>query len=154
MAGVVAWVLVTVVTYGLLRTGTIFNEVWARGVENAPITITLAGILDIHTWFLGSTLSEGTGVLTIIPVALLLAAGYLTASGSNPTTPRAGFLAGATVALGYLALLVVSIVAFQVLGAGSGGTTGGSQLGLRLALTGIVYPVVFGGLGGLAASAR
>lgn len=149
--GAVAWMAVAVVVHVILRFGLLFGDQFARAVSGAPITLTLGAILDVHAWFVAVQLSSDLSLLTVVPVVVLLAAGYWTASATGPESPVAGFASGATVTVGYLALLIVLVVAMQILGSSAGGESGLGQI-LAVAITGIVYPVVFGGVGGAIAS--
>lgn len=150
-AGALAFIAVAALVHVLLRTGMFFDEVWARGVAASPITVTLGAILDVHGWFLGGVQIGGDiEVLTVLPVIALLAAGFWTARGSAPVSPVDGFTSGATVVAGYLPVLVVAIVLMSTIGGGSGGETGTTTI-LKVVLTGICYPVVVGGIGGVLA---
>lgn len=83
----------------------------------------------------------GVEYLYAVPVVLLVAAGATVAMTTNAMTPRNGLLAGITVTIGYLALTVLGLFA---------ATAGGiAPSPLRaLVVAGIVYPVVFGAVGG------
>lgn len=80
--------------------------------------------------------------LFAVPVVLLLLAGATVAARSGAATPRKGFFAGLTVAVGYLAIAVLGLFV---------ATEGGiAPSPLRaIVIAGVVYPVVFGALGGL-----
>lgn len=85
-------------------------------------------------------------VLYVVPPLLLLVAGYLVARRTgNSETVANGAQAGVLVMIGYLVLVLVGVFAFQVSGSGP-------DLVPALLLAGIVYPLVFGGIGGAAAS--
>jgi hypothetical protein len=107
---------------------------------------------------LSATLSGGEvrdAWLLLVPVAVLLAAGYLLARRFDAASPAAGAAVGATAVSGYLALgaLGLSVVGWSR----SGSVLGGSVtvavgpdpvLGVVAALA---YPLVFGALGGAVA---
>ena len=82
----------------------------------------------------------GLEFLYLVPVVLTVAAGALAAFGVAPT-PREGFRAGLTVAVGYLLAVLVGLFV-----ASSGGV-GPSPL-RALVVAGVVYPLAFGALGG------
>lgn len=91
---------------------------------------------------------EGTlEVLYVVPPLFLLVAGYLVARRTDSReTVADGARAGVSVVGGYLVLVLVGVFAFQVGGSGP-------ELVPSLLLAGVVYPLVFGALGGaLAAS--
>jgi hypothetical protein len=88
---------------------------------------------------------EGAGTLELLyllPPLFLLAAGFLVARRTDADVVVAGARAGATVAIGYLALVLVGVLAIQVGGSGP-------ELVPALVLAGIVYPLVFGAIGGV-----
>lgn len=151
LAGTAAWIAAVVVVHGVLRSGTVFPEILVRFMEEAPIMSTTGAMLDAHAWFVGIRLSADIAPLVVVPIVLLLAAGYWTASGGGGTSPVGGILGGASVVAGYLAMLIVTVVLMTLFGGGSGGETGMETI-LMLVVTGVVYPVVLGGLGGLVAS--
>lgn len=94
-------------------------------------------------------IGQGEGpleVLYLVPPLFLLVAGYLVARRTDDReTVAAGAQAGVTVVSGYLVLVLVGVFAFQ-----AGGS--GPELVSSLLLAGVVYPLVFGGLGGGIAS--
>ncbi|WP_198662118.1 hypothetical protein [Halorussus litoreus] len=108
---------------------------------------------------------EGSGLLLALPPVVLLAAGALAAwarrSGSAPRSGAAGgrdsglrsaVTAGAAVALGYLPLSVATGFLTEHAIGGSGPTIALDPVTAVL-LAGLVYPVVFGALGGAAIAA-
>lgn len=149
-AGAIAWIVGIVGTYAL-ATLEVWGEFVARFVSQAPITISLGLYLDIHSWFYTSQFTVDYLLYTVIVIVLLLAAGFTTAYGGRQSSPAQGFAHGATVAVGYLALLIVTVVVMTVFGTDSGGTD--MDTIVQLLLAGIVYPVVFGGIGGVIADA-
>jgi hypothetical protein len=84
----------------------------------------------------------------VVPPLALLAAGYVVAS--SPTVRGLGqsAAAGALVAIGQLALVVVGALAFAAEGDGASLSV---SLPNAVILAGIVYPVVFGAIGGVVA---
>jgi len=108
----------------------------------------LVGYFYFHTWFVFDSQVGGLAVFTLLPVILLVAAGYVAASRTARGT--SGTVAGTSVAIGYLALAIVSILVAVFLAGGSGGSglTLNAQSVLGLLLTGVAFPVVFGAVGG------
>jgi hypothetical protein len=75
---------------------------------------------------------------TFIMILLLIVGGAITSQASNDGGPAAG----ASIAVGFGTMTVLSIVLFSSSVSGAGITT--------MVFVGVVYPVVFGGIGGLA----
>lgn len=94
-------------------------------------------------------IGQGEGnleVLYLVPPLLLLVAGYLVARQTDQTERLTdGVQAGALVTIGYFVLVLAGVFAFQVSGSGP-------ELVPSLLLAGIVYPLVFGTIGGAIAS--
>lgn len=107
----------------------------------SPIAGTLWAYQAIHSWFAIGL--SGFAVFTIIPIVLLIGAGFYVASQSQ----EQGFLAGAAVAGGYFAVTVLAAVLVLVMTPG----TDIAQLLISLVIAGVVFPVVFAGLGGVIA---
>lgn len=148
-AGAAAFVAVAVIIHVILRTGTFVNRFMAQGVSQSPITLTVGALLDAHAWFIQMQVLDSP-IPTLVPLVALLAAGAYTARSSGARSPVDGFKSGMTVVAGYLALLIVAIVVMRVAGAGGGGGTSTNQI-IQVAITGLVYPLVVGGLGGVLA---
>ncbi|WP_430503982.1 transporter [Haloparvum sp. PAK95] len=96
------------------------------------------------------------GTLTLlyfVPVLALFAAGFavarLAGSADDATDPTTGAVDGAAVVLGYLPLAVVGLLVFSY-AVGDGAIEPDPITGVALA--GILYPVVCGGLGGAVAA--
>ena len=100
-----------------------------------------------------ATQVAGSGELFVLLVAVLLVSTGYSVAGKDtvPTDTRTKVLAGASPALGYLPLAVFGGVYFT-------GTTDGVALSLSfphvVVLSGILFPVGLGALGGYAASRR
>lgn len=90
-----------------------------------------------------------TVVLYLVPPALLLIGGLAMGRYSGVTEPNEGAIAGALVTPGYLILSVVGVFLFEV---SVGGASGAPDLIPAVAVAGLVYPVVFGALGGVIAA--
>ncbi|WP_181685534.1 hypothetical protein [Halorhabdus salina] len=93
----------------------------------------------------------------VVPVVALLIAGFLVASTVPAQTATSGFQAGASVVLGYGLLAVVGVFLTEwELSISQLGTEVSAAVGPSLVpgaiLVGLVYPIVAGGIGGIAAS--
>jgi hypothetical protein len=96
------------------------------------------------------------GLLLLVPLFMLFIGGFYTAIECDVTTPRSGAIAGSTVVVGYLALVVVAIVAITwSISLSMFDLTFTASIGpetLRAVfVAGILYPLVGGALGGAAA---
>ncbi|MEF8906689.1 MAG: transporter [Haloarculaceae archaeon] len=115
--------------------------------------------LDVSTSVAGQS-SSGTvlndlGILqTVVPVILLVFAGFLVARAAGVPDATEGAKAGLTVVPGYLVLAIVlalsSSWSFSESAAGVSASVAPELLPAVL-LAGVLYPVVFGALGGAAA---
>jgi len=85
-------------------------------------------------------------LLYLVPVVVLLSAGFVVARNVNASEAEAGARAGVTVAAGYVVLAVVGLVAFRY---SVGDSTVHVDYALGVLLAGLVYPAVFGALGGV-----
>jgi hypothetical protein len=95
---------------------------------------------------------DGTVALlyVLVPV-LLLVAGGLAARLADADSPGEGAAAGATVVVGYVVLAAVgTVLAAHAIGDTGSGIAPDPVTGVLLA--GVVYPLVFGGVGGALAS--
>ncbi|WP_231185182.1 hypothetical protein [Haladaptatus sp. DYF46] len=91
-------------------------------------------------------------LLYLVPPILLIGAGYVAVrTGTTPGAngPRN---AGASIAVGYLPLFVVGTFAFAASAANAPVTA--TPDGIPAIFLGLVYPIVFGALGGMAAERR
>ena len=92
---------------------------------------------------------EFSAVLYLVPALVLVAAGIAVArAAGTPTTGSDAALAGGTVVAGYLPRAVAGALLFGT--AGDAGSVG-PALVPAVGLAGVVYPVVFGALGGVVA---
>lgn len=91
-----------------------------------------------------------TPLLFVVPPALLLAAGLALARFQGAQSPQDGGLSGLAVVPAYLVLSVVGAVLFTI---SAGPATGRPDLLLAVLLAGVVYPALFGGIGGVLAGA-
>ncbi|MDH5019620.1 transporter [Halobacterium rubrum] len=85
-------------------------------------------------------------LLYLVPVVVLLAAGFVVARAGDASDAEGGVRAGAAVTLGYAVLAVVGLFLFRY---SVGDTTVHVDYALGVLLAGVVYPAVFGGLGGV-----
>lgn len=85
-------------------------------------------------------------LLYLVPVVLLVLAGFVVARNADAVDAESGARAGLTVTAGYLVLAVVGLAAFRY---SVGDSTVHVDYALGVLLAGIVYPVVFGALGGV-----
>ena len=166
VAGGVAYVLGYVFTYALtsgdLRESPLNR--FAELVGGEDITLQLVGWLFYNGHFVptlvdapvfgGSTnfIAETEAflpLLYVIPPLLIVGAGLAVARrslGAGDVTDAA--LAGASVAVGYLPLSLLGIVAF---GVSLGSSSGGPDPILAAVLAGVVYPAIFGIIGAVVA---
>jgi len=144
VSGVAVWITGLVVTFVVAITQLNIGLYFL--VRIAIVEGTLVGYIGLHTWFL----SEFVDIvwLTIIPIGLLVISGFSLAPGSNGD-PAAGFTDGAKITVGYLAMTLVAM-GYLVTAAGGTVQIDGDFL-LTVLTTGVVFPIVFGGLGGVLA---
>jgi hypothetical protein len=88
-----------------------------------------------------------TALLYAIPPLLLIAAGLAVGQYGDIDEPAEALLGVVGVVMGYLVLVVVDLVAFQ-----AGGGDAGPVIATGVLLAGLVYPFVFGTIGGLIAT--
>lgn len=94
--------------------------------------------------------SEGNAwVLYLLPPLVLFAVGAVAARLAGSASGEAGAKAGATLVPGYLVLSLLGALAFSV---SSGDSSAGPNLLMAVFLAGLVYPTLFGSLGGAAAA--
>jgi hypothetical protein len=107
-----------------------------------PEYLALYGIVHIPGY--GGGLRGELLVYTVVTMFLLVGAGYLVARRASET---GGFKTGASIIFGYLSLVLLSAA---VMAAELEGLTLGALMG-PVFIAGGLYPVLFGGLGGLIA---
>ena len=88
-------------------------------------------------------------LLYLVPIGLLLTAGVAVGRARGAEELSDGMVAGVTVMPGYLALSIAGVFLFRI---GMEGVRGSPDLLPAIVLAGIVYPVVFAGLGGVLAA--
>jgi len=115
------------------------------------VDLTYEGTLSASTFSVVDLASgSGLGLAYVVPPLCLAAAGYLVASAPGVRGTSQSAVAGALVAIGQLALVVVGAFLFA---AESDGASLGVSLPNAVILAGIVYPVAFGAVGGVVADA-
>lgn len=111
---------------------------------------TVLGYTFFHQWVpvLGGGM-ESFLVWAIVPIVVCVVSGYWIASQSPRGT---GVGHGATITVGYFVLTLLGFVYLEVVADALPATIdGGLDLVIAIAITGLLFPVVFGGLGGLLA---
>ncbi|MEF8907013.1 MAG: hypothetical protein V5A13_04045 [Haloarculaceae archaeon] len=96
------------------------------------------------------------GLLLLVPLFMLFICGFYTAIQCDVSTPKTGAVAGATVVVGYLLLVVVAVAALTwSLSLAVFNLTVTASIGpgevQAVFIAGVVYPLVGGALGGAAA---
>lgn len=165
LAGVAAWVsgyaLMYVLVSPQIRDSALHRAIEAFGGE--PATYEMVGwvffnahfvntvfrdlpILGSHsTTYIGAEDGFSIG-LYAIPILILILCGAGLAWYHDTDDPTYGALTGALVVPGYLAASIVGAMLFEVAIAGA---RGAPDFLPAIFLAGILYPVIFGGLGGL-----
>lgn len=162
VAGLAAWVLGYLLTYlvagGRIRESGLGQLLEFLGEDGAIYK--LVGWVFYNSHFV-ETVVEGapvavagnaiggdqgfTPLLFVVPPALLLAAGLALARFQGSETSRDGVLAGLAVVPVYFVLSILGAFLFTI---SAGPATGRPDLLLAVLLAGLVYPAVFGGIGG------
>lgn len=106
-------------------------------LTNQSLLMTLGGLLLI---------------LYLLPPLLLLAAGYLAVQSGNTPGANGARNTGASVVVGYFPVFLLG--AFILTANAATAATVASPAGLRAVFLGLVYPTVFGALGGMLAEWR
>jgi len=142
VAGAAAFLVGVVLTILLVAVGVIGGGFFS----GAPIRFGVLAYVSYHLWpvLLGGSPSSQSLVFTLLPVVLTVGAGYVAASTAG--RGGGGFGGGASVAAGYfipstLAFLFVLLMVGRLAGPIL-------DLVVGLAVTGLVFPAVFGGIGG------
>jgi hypothetical protein len=114
-----------------------------------------AGGETMYVWDILARGGNPIGLGLVLTVGTLIAAGYVLVKRSD-SRPQSGFRAGAKIMAGYLPLVVVGYVVILV----SAGIGGPARVGggftvepiTSILFAGIVFPVLFGGIGGRVAA--
>lgn len=167
LAGVASWVLGYLLTYLLVSSDlreSGLNQ-FAQAFGDGDATYELVGWVFFNSHFADTVIDAGffgtstanfvggedgfTALLYVIPPALLIAAGLAIARYRGATDVNDGAITGALVVPGYLVLSIIGTFLFRV---EAGGASGQPDLLPTILLAGIVFPVVFGAIGGAIAS--
>lgn len=166
VAGLAAWLLSYVFTYLIVSTeieSSPLNRL-VEFFEGESATYELVGwvfynahLVDVSYTGLGPLAPPGnfvggdgfTPLLYVVPPALLIVAGVAIGRYTGVTEPNAGALAGALITPGYLVLSIVGTFLFTV---EVGGASGAPDLVPAVLVAGVIYPVVFGAVGGVIAA--
>lgn len=108
---------------------------------------------------MGQSISQGSNpvleeggaalILLVVPILVLLGAGYLLGQQMRGSDPTAAAQSGALLVAGYLPLSVVGVFLFEwSLGQDGASLSIAPDMITGIILAGIVYPVVLGGIGG------
>ena len=145
VAGAGAWLIGVTVSIVLLA---LFS-----GFSSNPGRLLSAGVVfyfTFHLWpviFVSSGLGAATAVFAPFTMVLLFWSGFKTTLRADLHHEDNGFRYGATIATGYFSLMLLSAPVF-FLAAGVSPLDDVVVSAGILATTGIVFPIVFGGLGG------
>lgn len=121
--------------------------------HNAGMKVTVSAMGQTRSLRMNPGLGGEKTYLLLIPPAILVATGYLVASREGSPGDSLPAI-GASITVGYLMLSVVGVFAFRWSATVSGGfgqeatLTMGPELLPGAFVIGVVYPVIFGGVGG------
>lgn len=167
VAGIVTWVLGYAFTYVLVGTDVRESRLnrFIEAFEGEPATYELVGWVFYNAHFVdvvyegfggrfmpASYVGGGDGftqLLYVVPPALLVGAGLAVGRYQGVTETNDGAVAGALVVPGYFVLAIAGAFLFEVSAAG---TTGAPDFLAAFFLAGLVYPLVFGAIGGVLAA--
>lgn len=165
VAGVLAWALGYGITYVVvaddIRDSTL-NEI-LEFLNDDPATFEWVGWVFYNTHFVDTVIedvplwgsdtttfvgSDGgfTALLYLVPIGMLLLAGILTAVYAQPTGPTGGLLAGIVPVGGYAIVSIIGVFVFEL---EIDQTSIAPELIPAIVLAGVMYPLVWSGLGGL-----
>lgn len=119
----------------------------------ASIDVSISGLGGMGNAVDISFAMEPSILLRLLPVALLVGAGFFIAERTDAADTKEAAINGAYVVAGYAPLAVLSVFLLKWEESGSSGSGGGSiavepSLFSALLFTGIVFPVVLGAAGG------
>ena len=167
-AGLLAWLLGYLATYLVVSPGvrdSPLNQI-IEALDGEPATYEMVGWVFYNAHFVNTVFSdlpivgshttsyiggeEGFAVLLyVVPIVLLLLAGLAVGYYRGASDPSDGAIAGVTVVIGYLVLSVAGLFLFEIT---VGGASAAPDRLAGVVLAGIVYPLVFAGAGGVAAT--
>lgn len=164
VAGVLAWLFGYVFTYVIVAPDIRDSPLnrFIEAFEGEPATYEMVGWVFYNAHFVDTVYRDlplignrsasaigGDGgfsaVLYVVPVGLLLAAGLALSRYQAAETPTRGVIVGATTLPAYLLLSLLGLVLFEV---SLGGASGGPDFLTGAVVAGVVYPLVFAGIGG------
>lgn len=156
ITGAVAFVIGILVTFPLLL---VAPPPLSTEAARIPIAMGSFSYLIFHGWVVAFGGPSNLMVFTGIPVVILLGAGYSVATATSES-PRRGVARGATIASGYLVLVLLSI-GFVLWRQPSLAAVVAEPAQFVIlipisafAFAGIAFPLIFGGLGGALAERR
>ena len=92
-------------------------------------------------------------VYYLVPIVMLVGAGYLLLQQEYVTDVGDAALSGATLVVGYLPLAILGTILFEASESGNGGSVSvGPETGAAILLAGLIWPIVLGAVGGFLAS--
>lgn len=164
ITGIGTWISGYVLTYAIVAPdirGTFLHQV-IENFRGDPATYEMVGWVFFNAHFVNTMFSnipiiggqstafigseDGfTGLLYVIPIGLLLAAGVGIARYKGVNTVNAGAVVAASALPGYLLAALASLFLFEVT---VGEVTGAPVTTPGIILAGIIYPVIFAGAGG------
>lgn len=167
-AGLAAWIVGYLVTYLVVAPGvrdSPLNQI-IEALDGEPATYEMVGWVFYNAHFVDTVFSdlplvgsyttayiggdEGfTVLLYVVPIVFLLLAGLAVGYYRGVDDPTDGAVAGATVVTGYLVLSVAGLFLFEL---SVGGASAAPDQLAGVVLAGLIYPLVFAGAGGVAAT--
>lgn len=125
----------------------------ARLLQQLPIAVATVLWSDLHGWAAVVEGQPGLLFVSTVPASVLVGMGYL-AARATASAPEPGLVRGAWITAGYLPLVVLGfvwvLVRVSMLSGSVGAILSWNLLGLVLPIvaTGLVFPLIFGALGG------
>lgn len=92
-------------------------------------------------------------VYYLVPIVMLVGAGYLLLQQEYATDVGDAALSGATLVVGYLPLAILGTILFEASESSNGGSVSvAPETGAAILLAGLIWPIVLGAVGGFLAS--
>ena len=124
-------------------------------LHNVPYSLSISRGGQSFTTTAGRGFMTGDFIPWLIPMLVLFVAGFVLASSLRPTSRRDGGITGASVAVGYCLAAVATSFVFMWSATITTGTAASISMGPDLLstviFTGLVFPIIFGGVGGIVA---
>lgn len=156
ITGAVAFVVGSVLVFPLLL---VAGPPLSDLALSVPVAMTSFSYVFFHAWPFMIAGPPAFFLFSTLPGVILVSSAYTIVAASSDS-PRGGPARGATIVVGYFALSVVAVGFFlfrrQTL-AGPGGVPAAvppAVVAFMVVFTGLVFPLVFGGLGGALAEWR